>query len=187
MRFSPFLGVASLSLVFTIQTARAAEQSLSLAGEWRFSRDEAKAGITEKWYDGELKTEGTGPSEISLPGTTDEARAGLPNPKKPSLDGLYRPNVYTGPAWYQREIDIPPAWKGKNVTLFLERNHWMTHVWLDDRDFGTQDTLISPQVFDLGTDVTPGPHRLTICEDNTKPIGMASSARLPCAPPTPSR
>jgi hypothetical protein len=147
--------------------ARAGDESMSLAGKWRFSRDEGKAGITAKWYGMELKTEGGGPNEISLPGTTDEAKAGIANPKKPSLQGLYRPNVYTGPAWYQREIDIPPTWKGKDVTLFLERNHWVTRVWLDDRDVGTRDSLISPQVFDLGTTVTPGPHRLTVCEDNT--------------------
>jgi hypothetical protein len=157
------LSVISLSL----QTVSAGEQSLSLAGKWRFSRDEAKSGLAEKWYDSDLKTQGGGPTEISLPGTTDEAKAGVPNPKKPSLDGLYRPNVYIGPAWYQREVDIPAAWKGKHVTLFLERNHWVTHVWMDDKDFGTQDTLISPQVYDFGTDVAAGPHRLTICEDNT--------------------
>ena len=74
-----------------------AEDSLSLAGNWRFSRDESKSGVTQKWYAGELKTEGEGPSEISLPGTTDQAKAGKPNPKPPGLDGLYRPNVYVGP------------------------------------------------------------------------------------------
>jgi hypothetical protein len=163
-----FLASALLmSLLLARGTLLAADQSLSLAGKWRFSRDAAKAGITEKWYAAELKREGGGPSEISLPGSTDQAKAGIPNPNKPSLDGLYRPNVYTGPAWYQREIDIPQEWKGKHVTLFLERNHWVTHAWLDDRDLGTRDTLISPQVYDLGAGVTPGPHRLTVCEDNT--------------------
>jgi hypothetical protein len=74
---------------------------------------------------------GSGQREIALPGTTDEAKTGIPNPQKPTLDGLYRPNIYTGLAWYQREVDIPDTWKGKQVSLFLERNHWVTHVWLD--------------------------------------------------------
>jgi len=72
------------------------------------------------------------------PGTTDEAKLGIPNPAKPSLDALYRVNVYTGPAWYQRDIEIPPAWQGKRVTLFLERCRWVTTVWLDDKRIGAQ-------------------------------------------------
>jgi beta-galactosidase/beta-glucuronidase len=126
-----------LLVLCTLGTARADEQNISLAGKWRFSRDQEKVGLTQKWYASDLKTQGSGPAEIMLPGTTDEAKAGVPNPKKPSLDGLYRPNVYIGPAWYQREVEIPPAWKGKHVTLYLERNHWVTHAWLDDRDLGT--------------------------------------------------
>jgi len=114
-----------------------------------------------------LPANGTGPSEIALPGTTDQARAGIPNPEAPSLSGLYRPNVYTGPAWYQREIEIPLEWKGKTVTLFMERTHWVTHAWLDGNALGTQESLIAPHVYDLGTQISPGKHLLTICADNT--------------------
>lgn len=144
-------------------------QKIDLSGTWLFSRDEAKVGLSEKWFERKLKTVGNGPSEIALPGTTDEAKAGLPNPEKPILgrQGLYRTNIYTGPAWYQREVDIPDTWKGKHISLSLERNHWVTHVWLDEQDFGTHDNLISPQVYDLGIYVMPGKHRLTICADNT--------------------
>jgi hypothetical protein len=158
---------AILLLLVAGHSALRAEENLTLAGKWRFSRDEAKIGLTEKWYAGVLKTVGAGPSEISLPGSTDEAKAGVPNPIKPNLRGLYRPNVYAGPAWYQREVAIPAAWKGRHVTLFLERNHWTVHVWLDGNDMGTQDSLISPQIYDFGTNVAPGKHLLTICVDNT--------------------
>jgi len=165
------LRAISLSLLIGLP-ALGAEERLSLAGMWRFSRDDAKVGLSEKWYMAELKPTGDGPSEISLPGTTDEAKAGVPNPKPPSLDGLYRPNVYTGPAWYQREVNIPDTWKSKQVTLFLERNHWVTRVWLDGQDLGTQDSLICPQVYDLGTHAGPGNHLLTICVDNTLKLDL---------------
>lgn len=148
------------------------QMKTDLSGKWLFSRDDANTGLTEKWYNGKLKPLNGGPMEITLPGTTDEAKAGVPNPQKPTLDGLYRPNVYTGPAWYQREIDIPETWKGKNITLFLERSHWVTHVWLDGKDFGTRDNLISPQIYDFGIRVTPGKHRLTICVDNTLKLDL---------------
>ena len=165
------LRITLLLLLFGLSSLPA-EENLSLAGKWRFSRDQAKVGLTEKWYEGELKTVGAGPSEISLPGSTDQAKAGVPNPQKPNLRGLYRPNVYAGPAWYQREVAIPAAWKGKHVTLFLERNHWTVHVWLDGEDMGTQDSLIAPQIYDFGTDVAPGKHLLTICVDNTLKLNL---------------
>ncbi len=141
--------------------AASAVEPISLAGAWRFRLDPAKAGIERKWYASRL------PGEIKLPGTTDEAKLGLPNPAKPSLDGLYRPNLYTGPAWYQRDIEIPASWQGKRVKLFLERVHWETRAWLDGREIGTQDSLIAPQVHDLGTGVTSGKHCLTIRVDNS--------------------
>ncbi len=131
-----------------------AANTISLAGEWRFEAG-GKDGFAREL-----------PGKIRLPGTTDEAKAGVPNPVPPSLDGLYRPNIFTGPAWYQRDIEIPDAWKGKRITLTLERVHWVTKVWVDDMPAGTQDGLSAPQVFDLGS-LSPGKHRLTILVDNT--------------------
>ncbi len=162
-----FLCIMTLSLS-TLRAGDAGDsQALPLAGEWRFHRDEQKAGITAKWFANELPKPADGPATVRLPGTTDEAKAGIPNPKKPSLDGLYRPNIYTGAAWYQREIEIPSAWKNKRVTLKLERVHWETQVWVDDKLIGSRDSLSAPHVFDLGTDLAPGKHRLTIRVDNS--------------------
>ena len=135
--------------------------SIPLAGTWRFRLDPHKVGIEQQWYATRL------PDEIKLPGTTDEAKLGLPNPAKPSLDGLFRPNVYAGPAWYQRDIEIPTDWQGKRVELLLERVHWETRVWLDGREVDRQDSLIAPHVHDLGMGITPGKHSLTICVDNS--------------------
>lgn len=148
------------------------QTKIDLSGNWRFSRDEAKKGLAEKWYDRNLKTVGSGPSLIALPGTTDEAKAGIPNTEKATLNGLYRTNIYTGAAWYQRDIEIPESWKGKQATLFLERNHWVTHAWLDGHDLGTHDNLISPQIYSLSSVITPGKHRLTICVDNTLKLDL---------------
>lgn len=161
------LALVLIIFAINVKGQQSLAMKIDLSGKWLFSRDEAKVGVTEKWFNGKLKTPGTGPSEIVLPGTTDEAKAGIPNPEKPNLDGLYRPDIYTGAAWYQREIDIPDSWKGKHISLFLERNHWVTHVWIDGKDFGTKDNLISPQTYDMGIDIKPGKHRLTICVDNT--------------------
>lgn len=140
---------------------------LDLSGSWRFKRDDHKQGMNQGWFANILPANGVGPSEIVLPGTTDQAGAGIPNPEVPSLSGLYRPNLYTGPAWYQREIEIPPGWRDKVIRLFMERTHWVTHAWLDGKALGTQESLISPHVYDLGASLAPGKHVLTICVNNT--------------------
>lgn len=126
-------------MIFAINVdgQKTSQMKIDLSGKWLFSRDEAKVGLAEKWYHEKLKTVGGGPSEIALPGSTDEAKADIQKPQKPNLDGLYRPN------------------------------HWVTHVWLDGKEFGTKDNLITPQIYDMGINVKPGKYRLTICVDNT--------------------
>jgi hypothetical protein len=146
--------------------AGAAASTISLDGEWRFSSDAGNEGAQKEYFNRDL------PERISLPGSTDEAHFGTPNSAKPSLDGLYRRYLYEGPAWYQRDVDIPVSWRGKQVMLFLERSHWVTRVWLDSRFAGTRDSLISPHIYDLGNGLAPGKHRLTICVDNTKKIDL---------------
>ena len=140
--------------------------TIPLAGQWRFSLDPNHEGVQKQYFNRDL------PERIALPGSTDEARFGTPNPNKPSLDGLYRLCVYEGPAWYQRDIDIPAAWRGKRISLFLERTHWVTQVWVDGQYIGSEDSLITPHAYDLPANLAPGRHRLTICVDNTKKIDL---------------
>ncbi len=52
--------------------------------------------------------------------------------------------VYVGPAWYQRDVDVPAAWAGRRLVLHLERPHWQTLAWVDDRLVGSNDSLSTP-------------------------------------------
>ena len=152
---------AGCLLLISFTTVRAAE-TVSLAGKWRF----AIAGTnTEK-----LPSAFAG--KIHLPGTLDDAGLGPKNTKPASLEGPYRLNDYAGPAWYQRDIEIPAGWQNQRVTLFLERCRWVTTVWLDDKRIGSQDSLIAPHIYDFGIKTAPGKHRLTICVDNTVKINL---------------
>jgi len=138
----------------------------SLAGEWAFRLDPEGKGLAEKWFAAAL------PERIKLPAAIDDAGLGPKNSKPPTLAGPYRVYDYAGPAWYQRDIEIPEAWQGKRVTLFLERCRWVTTVWLDEKRIGSEDSLIAPHVYDFGTDLAPGKHRLTICVDNTVKLNL---------------
>ena len=59
--------------------------------------------------------------------------------------------------------------------LFLERPHWETRVWIDDRSVGARDSLSTPHQYDLGP-LTPGPHRLTIRVDNRMIVDVGENA-----------
>ena len=110
-------GLAVLAIGFLLWgVAVPAAEVLSLAGNWDFRRDDQKSGEKAQWFASPLG----GGQTIKLPGTMEEAKLGIPNPQPPSLVGLYRPNTYEGMAWYQRQVEIPDAWRGKRIELFLE-------------------------------------------------------------------
>ena len=152
-------------------------RSVSLAGEWSIRLDPDKSGIEKKWFAGALP-EGTADQACRgrLPGSTDENKLGVHNNRPANFNWLSRLFEYCGPAWYQREIEIPEAWKGKRVTLLLERCHWETQVWLDDRFCGMADSMATAHVHELGSDLSPGKHRLTLRVDNTIKYNLGPDA-----------
>jgi beta-galactosidase len=163
-----------------------ATDTISLAGEWRFALDPHDVGIPGQWFKKNL------PDKIHLPGVLQAQGYGNKiSIHTPWMMTLYDrfwylraqyaaytnagrvkvpflcqpPRHYLGAAWYQRDIDIPADWRGKRVTLFLERPHWETTAWLDDQKIGSDTSLCAPHQYLLGN-LSPGQHRLTIRVDN---------------------
>ncbi len=169
---------------------------LPLQGTWRFRLDPGDEGVQGGWYAETL------PDRIQLPGMLQAQGYGLPpNRHSKWLAGiglklqddprfaeffsdenflcpffLTPPRHYVGPAWYQRDVTIPEAWAGRDIELFLERAHWRTDVWVDDRAVGSADSLATPHVYDLSQVLTPGSHRITIRVDNNYLIPVGTSA-----------
>ena len=142
---------------------------IPLAGTWRFRLDAEKWGLEARWQ--EQRFDG---DNIFLPGSTDQAGYGLKTAGA-SRGWLSRPFLYEGPAWYQRSVVIPEPWRGKRISLFLERPHWRTDVWIDGKPLGTQNSLATPHIYELGA-VAPGSHTLTIRVDNTYSIEVGRNA-----------
>jgi hypothetical protein len=138
---------------------------LDLSGQWRVALDRENEGVREKWF------ATTFTDSISLPGTTDEAHIGE-FADEHCVDRLSRIWRWIGPAWYQKTISIPKTWKGKRISLFLERTK-DSQVWVDETWVGSDDSLSTPHIFDLSKALTPGTHTLTILVDNAKlpPVG----------------
>jgi hypothetical protein len=84
--------------------------------------------------------------------------------------------TYVGAAWYRRSVTIPEGWRGRRVTLMLERPHWETRVWIDGRYAGSNDSLSVAHTYDLGTGLAPGPHVLTVRVDNRMIVNVGIAA-----------
>ena len=165
--------------------------SLSLAGEWEVRLDRAKAGERERWFAAPLSDA----TPIRLPGSVQQAGLGDPvGIETPWTGGIFDKTFFTAPeyaayrepdnfkvpfwlqpetyyagvAWYQREIEIPAGWAGRRVVLELERPHWITRAWIDDRELGEQDALSTPHRHEIGAKLAPGRHRLTLRVDNSR-------------------
>jgi len=148
-----------------VNLAKADEATLPLAGTWSFRLDPEDVGIAEKWFAREFD------DTVQLPGTTDENHKGIEKDEQ-CIDRLSRVWYWKGPAWYRRRVTIPDAWKGKRITLLLERTK-NTRVWVDETFCGWEDTLSAPQYFDVTGAMTPGEHTITVLVDNARlpPVG----------------
>ena len=73
---------------------------------------------------------------------------------------------YKGKAWYKKEVVIPDDWEDKDISLFLERCHWESRLWIDGQEIGMQNALGAPHRYDLTGRLTAGKHILMLCVDN---------------------
>ncbi len=170
---------ASLAMALPILCAAllsplAAAEEIPLCGTWRFAMDAGDKGLASAWWNSPDAFADT----IGLPGTTGLAGKGTRRTEAP--DGelyLTREFDWVGPAWYQREINIPESWRGRRVELVLERVMWQSRVWLNGRELSAPaDSLCVPHVHALGrvgTGIETGPCRITLRIDNRMihPIG----------------
>ncbi len=159
------LFVALVTLTSCHQTFKNYNETLDLSGIWKFRLDSANVGIRGKWFNNEFR------DSVKLPGTTDENKKGIFLEER-AVDRLSRVWYWKGAAWYQKEVTIPENWVGKNVKLLLERTK-DTYVWFDDINCGYENTLSTPQYFDLSKAPKPGKHRITVLVNNARlpPVG----------------
>lgn len=166
---------------------RSHSQQLSLVGKWRFAIDKQDKGVAEKWFAQKLV------DVITLPGSMTENLKGYPvtlNTKwtasiydssfffRPSLAKYRQPEnlkipfwltpnrYYVGAAWYQQDVVIPAAWNNKSISLFLERCHFYSKIWIDDKEVGSNNSLVAAQEFNLTKFLSPGKHTITVRMDN---------------------
>ena len=185
----------ALSLLLSAQFCLG-EQTISLAGKWRFALDRADTGIGERWFERSLSDTVKLPGSLPAQGIGDEVtvdtkwtggivdRSFFTDPKfaryrqpgQVKLPFWLQPDkYYAGVAWYQRDFEVPADWRGKRVVLFLERAHWETRVWLDGKLIGSNNSLSTPHEYELGP-LAPGKHTLSIRVDNRRVIDVGENS-----------
>ncbi len=178
----------TIVLLMLINVMSVSAQEISLAGDWRFAMDPQDIGIRENWASRKLE------DQILLPGTMITRNKGEEVGLKtkwtasiydssfffqPRLAKFRQPDnykvpfwltpqkYYVGAAWYQKDIVIPAAWKGKQVRLFMERVHIGSAIWIDgNRIDSFQNSLSAPHEYNLGPLARAGKHTITIRIDN---------------------
>ena len=146
-----------LLLIFVVGMGTMADaqiKNIDLSGIWQFALDRQK-----NMKPSDILTE-----TVTLPGTTDTNKKGDAVDMRDETTHLSRHYSYKGRAWYQREVEIPASWKGKQVYLMLERTK-PSEVYVDGKLVGSSNDISTPQVFSLSA-LAPGRHQLAIMVDN---------------------
>ncbi|MEU4386303.1 sugar-binding domain-containing protein [Promicromonospora sp. NPDC023805] len=176
-----------------------ARSALDLSGQWRCALDPDAVGELEQWFrtglpedspavalPGSIQHQGLGdPIGLETPWTgsivdrsyfTEERYAPYREPDNIAVPFWLQPRVYfRGAAWFQREVEVPADWAGRDVVLSLERVHWESTVWVDERQVGSERSLTTAHRFDVGR-LSPGRHLLTIRVDNRTVVDVGPNA-----------
>ena len=175
-----------------------AQDKLSLAGEWQLRLDPDDKGLREDWWKpsyafndkvklpGSLTTNGKGnPVTLDTPWMgeiIDSSYFFADRYKKYRKDPVkipfwLKPDLYyAGPAWYNRDIDIPADWVKKRIVLNLERCHWETMVYVNGQFCGTRNSLVASHEFDLSKQIKPGKNTVVIRVDNRYIVNVGNNA-----------
>ncbi|MBR5085039.1 MAG: beta-glucuronidase, partial [Prevotella sp.] len=168
MPFFPFL-----ILLFVLAIPIQAQQTVPLDGEWQFAIDRSRDGTHPKRYTetvslpGSMLTNGKGdPISVHTQWTGslyDSSYYFNPRMEPYRHEGrmkipffLTPERHYVGHAWYCRKVTVPREWKGRRVTLFLERPHIETTLWVNGRRVGHEMSLSVPHQYDITDYVTFG-------------------------------
>ena len=170
-----------LSVLFSIVMlgmASFAQQSIDLAGTWKFSVGETANYDDTVTLPGSMLTNGKG-NDVSVStrwtgSLYDSSYYFNPYMAKYRVEGsmkfpffLTPDKHYVGKAWYMRTVDVPKSWKKQRVILYLERPHIETTVYVNDQEAGHQMSLSAPHQYDVTRFIKPGKqNKIAICVYN---------------------
>lgn len=136
-------------------------ERIALSGKWGVMLDTTRVGFTAA-----ASIEAI-PDSLSLPGTTDIGKKGTYNTKVDETFALSREYTFEGKALYVKNVVIPENWNGSSIRLVMERTK-PTTLWIDGKEAGSNDDIMTAQQYDLSSLLTPGTHTIAIQVDNSE-------------------
>ena len=144
-----------------------AQEVISLAGSWDLSVGDSVSYDDYAILPGSLLTNGKGDKvtvDTRWTGSTYDSSYYF-NPWMEQYrqeDNLKFPFFLTperhfvGMAWYKRSVYIPKDWSRNVVTLYLERPHIETRVYVNGQFAGQRSSLSTPHEYDVTKFIVPG-------------------------------
>ena len=167
-----------LLCIVMLGMASFAQQSIDLAGTWKFSVGETADYDDTVTLPGSMLTNGKG-NDVSVStrwtgSLYDSSYYFNPYMAKYRVEGsmkfpffLTPDKHYVGKAWYMRTVNVPKSWKKQRVILYLERPHIETTVYVNDQEAGHQMSLSAPHQYDVTRFIKPGKqNKIAICVYN---------------------
>ena len=126
----------------------AAEQRMSLDGDWRFRLDPSDEGLTQQWHRRPDVLQDT----IGVPGCWQGQGFGHDGVDE-LWDFQHQARVfratYKGTGWYATSFTVPPDWTGRRLWLNFGGVHPSADVWLNGVRIGGNDLPFVPFGFDV--------------------------------------
>ena len=137
-----------------------AQQIISLEGAWDFCMGDSAKYDDYVMLPGSMLTNGKGhPVSVKTQWTGslyDSSYYFNPYMERYRKEGemkfpffLTPERHYVGNAWYRRSIYVPRNWSDQRITLFLERPHIETTVYVNGHEVGHQASLSTPHRYDV--------------------------------------
>lgn len=168
-----------------------AQNVIDLSGEWQFQIDREGKGVAEEWYKSDVKLN----DKMTLPASMPQQLKGddisvdtkwvgslydssyFFNPymakyRKPGKDMklqffLTPDKHYVGKAWYKKTVVLPENEAVPMYSLYLERPHITTEVWVNgEKVNGEQKSLSVPHIYHLYGLLKGGENTIAICVNN---------------------
>ncbi|MBR1547307.1 MAG: beta-glucuronidase, partial [Prevotella sp.] len=159
-------------ILYLVVSHAAAQQTVSLAGAWDFALERGAEGNSSLFTQpsslytdyvmlpGSMLTNGKGDLvsvKTQWTGSLyDSSFYFNPYMAKYRMEGqmkfpffLTPERHYVGAAWYHRQVYVSKTWKDQRVTLFLERPHIETTVYVNGKEVGHQMSLSTPHRYDI--------------------------------------
>lgn len=178
------IGITIIGLTATLTAVAASDTIIDLSGTWDFGYGDNKIYNDRIELPGSMLTNGKGndvDTQTKWTGSLydmsyyySDRYAPYRRPGNIKFPFFLTPDKeYVGNAYYKKNVTVPSNWKGKRVTLHLERPHIETTVTVNGKEAGHRMSLSTPHEYDITEFVVPG-------QDNTIEVKIYNGIENVC-------